>query len=63
MSIKRECKVKMTKSVRKMRTYGREGDSEVMERRTGLTQKGEIQRERNRKERSGAGTEWGVKDK
>lgn len=34
-----------------------------METGTGLTQKGEIQRQRKREEGSGTGTEGGVKDK
>lgn len=53
----------MTQSGREKRANCREGKSEMMETGMGLTQKGEIQRQRNREEGSGTGTEGGVKDK
>lgn len=37
----------MTQSGRERRAWGGEGESEVMETGMGLTQKGEIQRQRN----------------
>lgn len=47
----------MTQSGRERRAHRVEGDSEVIETGMGSTQKGEIQRQRNREEGSGTGTE------